>query len=385
MEKLSFLQLIDKFLAGKAEPEEQQMLENYLNSFQEQQVPMPENADWKEQLLDKINQKKQPRKVKTFYMRPVTWYAAASMLLLIGATTLWLRQSPEVQQKAIYVAKAPADIKPGSTGAVLTLEDGTTVPLDSATSPSWKVAQSGSQAMGQQGMLVYVENESDDDPAPTYNTLTTPRGKEYRIKLSDGSTVVLNAASTIRFPTSFKGVERKVYVTGEAYFKVAGDASKPFIAVTRDNIEVRVLGTEFNLNAYEDEPLIKTTLLKGRVQVMNTTSGRQSQIVLEPGQEAHTIDGKIMLIPDANYQTAIAWLNKQFSYDSAPLKSVLRQLSRWYDIDIEYQYAGNPTFSGSVYRSEDIEEILKIIAFTSNVTFKWEGRKLVVMPGNEVQ
>lgn len=383
LEKRSFLKLIDKFLAGKANPAEEQMLENYLDNFQQPPVPMPENADWKEKLLVRINNNKERKVGKVVRLRPVIWYGAASLLLFIGAASWWLTRPSAASHEMVYTAKAPAGIQPGSSGAVLTLEDGRTVPLDSATSSSWQVTQSGSQAIGQQGMLVYVEKQSDDELPPTYNTLTTPRGKEFRVRLPDGSTVMLNAASSIRFPTSFRGDERKVYITGEAYFKVAQDASKPFIAVTRDNNEVRVLGTEFNLNAYEDEPLIKTTLLNGRVQVVHTTPDKQSQLILEPGQEAYTINGKVTLVPDANHQSSVAWLNKQFSFDGTDLRSVLRQLSRWYDIDIVYNYSGRPTFSGSVYRSENIEEILKVIAFTSNVTFKWEGRKLIVLPGDE--
>jgi ferric-dicitrate binding protein FerR (iron transport regulator) len=210
-----------------------------------------------------------------------------------------------------------------------------------------------------------------------YNTISTPKGGQYQVTLSDGSKVWLNAASSLRFPATFSGKERKVELTGEGYFEVAHNKKMPF-HVTVNDLDVEVLGTHFNINAYADESAIKTTLLEGSVKVVK---GNETKII-EPGEQASvtTSEDEINVKQQVDLEQVVAWKNGIFQFERADIESVMRQISRWYDIDVDYHGRVSEHFGGTISRDVNISDVLKMLEMTGGVNFKIDGKKVIVMP-----
>lgn len=304
------------------------------------------------------------------------WWAAAVLLLLAG-TAIWFMQQRSPMENRMAVSPS-GNISPGSTGAILTLANGQKILLDSAQN-GIIAHQPGAAVRLKNGQVDYDTRSSDatmlsPGEKVTNNTISTPRGKQFKLILPDGTKVWLNAASSLTFPTAFAGKERKVEVTGEAYFEVVANTQKPFLVKINDKTEIEVLGTSFNVNAYSDEPAINTTLLSGRVKIVYEGI---PPVILHPDQECVLKDGKAK-VNNVNVESAVAWTHGMFNFKSADLAMVMRQVSRWYDVDIKYNQSVNARFSGSVYRSEDFSELLKIIEFTSNVKFVINGKTITV-------
>ncbi|ATL46174.1 iron dicitrate transport regulator FecR [Chitinophaga caeni] len=300
------------------------------------------------------------------------WGRAAAAILLIAGATFFYRHysgvSPALKQQAMLEA-----IAPGTNKAVLTLSDGSQVPLDSTGN---MIIHQGDVAIRQQGGSLQY-----DDQLPTatvnYNTLTTPRGGQFRVVLPDGSGVLLNAASSIRYPTAFTGKERKVTITGEVYFEVAPRAGMPFRVNINDEAEIEVLGTSFNINAYDDEAAIKATLLKGSIRVRK---GKEST-VLSPGQQAQLQGNHINVIRDIDASSAVAWKDGIFNFNGAGTREVMRQISRWYDIEVVYE-PGTPDieFAGEMSRDEKISSLLKGFEKLGMHFHVEKGKRIVVTP-----
>nr|WP_249207897.1 FecR domain-containing protein [Chitinophaga hostae] len=227
----------------------------------------------------------------------------------------------------------------------------------------------------QNGQVVYTNATAAQTDA--YNVLTTPPGGQYQLVLPDGSKVWLNAASSLRFPAGFSGRERKVELKGEAYFEVAENVKMPFVVQTGDNT-VQVLGTHFNLMAYQEEPSTNVTLLEGAVRVLHKTD----TALLKPGQQAIlAANRRIETVKLADTEKIIAWKNGYFSLNGEGTAVVMRQLARWYNTEVEY--AGKVPdlkFEGSIKRSYDLRDVLAILE-ESGIHFRVEGRKIVVLPG----
>ena len=222
----------------------------------------------------------------------------------------------------------------------------------------------------EQGEIAY-NGQAIADPT-AYHMLTIPRKGHYKLLLPDGTKVWLNAASSIRYPIAFSGTERKVFVTGEAYFEVAKDKTKPFRVVANDLV-VEALGTAFNVNAYADEPYISTTLLEGSVLV---TKGN-TENVLKPGQQAR-ITGAVFSIINVKGEEAIAWKNNQFKFSDLPLDVIMRQIERWYDAEIIYENKPADHFNAEISRDVPVSKLLHILALTNRVHFTIEGNKIFV-------
>jgi ferric-dicitrate binding protein FerR (iron transport regulator) len=276
------------------------------------------------------------------------------------------------------------DVPPGSNRASLTLANGAVLLLDSTAN---QVIQQGATTVRQQGGQLQYDVQGAAG-ATSYNTLATPRGGQFQVSLPDGTKVWLNAASSIKYPTAFTGAERKVEITGEAYLEVAtlrGAAGQkiPFKVMAGNACEIEVLGTHFNINTYTDEPAIKTTLLEGRVKVINrqAPAGNEASAILRPGQQAQVAlrDAKIHVVDDCDTEQVIAWKNGAFSFDNKSLEEVMRQLARWYDIDVVYE--GKPpavTFVGEMGRDVHLSKVLVFLR-ESRVSFRMEaGKRLVV-------
>ncbi len=301
---------------------------------------------------------------------------AAAVVILVAAGAYYLLQRKPAKQMAAATLKGK-DISPGSNKATLKLADGSTVTLDSMGKQV--LYQGGTTVQQSGGQIVYVV-KNNNEPL-RYNTLTTPRGGQFKVKLPDGTDVWLNAASSLRYPTVFSGGERRVEVTGEAYFEVAVLPERPFRVSVNGQTEIEVLGTHFNVNAYLNEKSLQTTLLEGSVRVKQGNE----KIVLQPGQQARVqqqsdnITQQLTLVKDPDIEKVMAWRNGVFNFDGATLEEVMKQLERWYDIDVVYEKdIPDIRFGGELNKNINLQDLLVILEKTE-VHFRLEGgRKLIV-------
>lgn len=389
MNRQEFLELIDKYLSGKASLEEEQLLLNYFDSFQLSDEWDERALGVKQELESKMLQRLQDavsRTNESARRRPVPLFprwsvAAAIALLLLGAGGFYFwrqgnhpQHSPIVQSEAIRFKQ---DVAPGGNKAILTLGDGSEIMLDSAG--NGEISHQGNTRITKHGgQLAYNTGAPAATPAITYNTITIPRGGQYKVQLPDGSVVWLNAASSLRFPVHFQGTERKVELKGEAYFEIAAKTDMPF-KVTVGNTEVAVLGTHFNVNAYENEAAIKATLLQGKIRVSSGSAAK----VLTPGQQARIPFGDeagISITESSEAAQAAAWKDGMFVFDNTDLKNIMRQLERWYNVEIDQQHLPDRQFTGMISRNVNLSRVLKMIEITSNLQFRIEGRNISIAP-----
>ncbi|UYQ94454.1 FecR family protein [Chitinophaga horti] len=357
---------------------EQQALNDWLNVHARNQEVFKEivAGNWPQQDLKdyqhisfddnwaRVQQKIQAREVPVRRMR-YRWVAAAAVVaLLAGGTWYWQAQ----QAPLTSVTPQLADITPAKPGAILTLADGSTVVLDSLG--NGEIAnQQGVKTVLKNGQLAYEGMGA----ANSFNSIATPKGRQFNVILPDGSKVWLNAESSLRYPTAFTGKERRVQVTGEAYFEIGKNEQAPFFVEVPGRAEVAVLGTRFNINAYADEAALNTTLLEGAVKV----TGPNQSTLLKPGNTAE-LTGNLRVVL-ADIDKVMAWKNGVFNFEGATLPEVMRQLSRWYDIEVEYEPGlANIVFGGKMSRDVSLAGLLRGLEATG-VHFRLEaGRKLVV-------
>ncbi|MDI3320870.1 DUF4974 domain-containing protein [Pinibacter sp. MAH-24] len=317
--------------------------------------------------------------VVPFYKRTKYYKVAAAMIAIVVSIlyTIGFRQKEQTKIVAQtgYCNRFKNDVAPGSNKATLILGDGSAIDLDNANNGTL-TKQGGVEVVKSGDKLSYKTSNSITDEI-VYNTIVTPRGGQYQLQLPDGTKVWLNAATKLKFPAAFVGKERHVEIEGEAYFEVAQNISKPF-TVGVHNGEVQVLGTNFNIMAYREEAAINTTLLQGSVKFRTATDSS----MLRPGQQSQLCnDGKIKINKSADVDAVMAWKNGAINFCNADLKTVMRQLSRWYDVDIDYQNTSfNLHFVGELPRSLSLIEVLKALELTGNLHFGIEGKKIVVLP-----
>lgn len=314
-------------------------------------------------------------------LRPVRWgrvigRAAAVLLLLGGAATWWYLSNRQPVNTAPIVRTVDKDIDAGKNGALLTLADGRVVSLDSLAN-GVVATQKGATAVLNNGSLSYEGTGSTNNKDLVYNTVSTPKGRQFQLVLPDGTKVWLNAGSSIRYPTAFASNERKVNITGEAYFEVISNASAPFRVLTKAHDEIQVLGTSFNISAYEDDNYSKATLLEGAIKV----SANHKSLLLQPGQQAKinsTGATGLELITNADLGKVTAWKNGYFNFENTNLKDAMRELSRWYDLEVVYEgQVPEIEFVGKLSRSLSLKSALTVLE-RAGVHFRLEGRKLVV-------
>ncbi len=350
-----------------------------LNSLASDNEFSAEGESYFNKISEKAYQQITKRKSKIplvipFYRK--SWFkVAAAAVLLIGAFAIYkLIGISKPELPIAKVENTKQDVAPGGNKAILTLADGSTIILDTAA--NGKLTQQGNSNIVKlnNGQLAY--NTLNEKPTEiVYNTISTPRGGQYQLTLADGSKVWLNAASSLRFPASFTGNERKVEITGEAYFEIAKNASMPFI-VSANGLNVEVLGTHFNINSYADEAAITTTLLEGAVKV---SKGNALQL-LSPGQQAQvTNNGPIRVSKIIDVEEVMAWKNGSFVFNSTDIENIMRQISRWYDVDVSFDGSiSKELFSGIVSRTSKLSQVLKIME-RAGVKFKIEGKRIEVM------
>jgi len=320
--------------------------------------------------------------------------AAAVAVILISITIVLYRNTKPVNEinQVVEITKPlnkpfyKNDIKPGGNKAILTLADGTKIVLDDASEGA--ISRQGNTTIIKldNGRLAYNAQTVSKIPSKAilYNTLTTPCGGQYCVTLTDGTIVWLNASTSLRFPTAFAGSERKVEIKGEAYFEVAKNAAMPFI-VKAGNEEIKVLGTHFNLMAYSDDKIIKTTLLEGHVEVSLIDSPKSeiesNTIILEPGQQSQLNMKSELTVVAADLEEAIAWKNGYFIFNKENIESIMLKISRWYDIKVNYQVDPlNRNFTGNISRTENVSEVLNMLEQTDAIHFKIEGKTITVLP-----
>ncbi|MFT3824401.1 MAG: FecR domain-containing protein [Chitinophagaceae bacterium] len=309
------------------------------------------------------------------------WKYAAAAVLVIAAGSLAILYSKHSQpaQTANHPVNTIQDIAPGGKKAVLELADGSKITLDDAGNGKLAMQDASTISKTGEGALQY-EAGKDNNAALVYNTLSTPRGGEYELTLSDGTKIWLNAATTLRYPASFNGRDRVIeLVDGEAYFEVAKQLNPstsqrvPFKVQVKNTI-VEVKGTHFNINAYSDEVSQSVTLLEGAVAV----SGKQNSITLAPGEQTE-ISSQRLLVLKANVEQTIAWRNGQFSFVNTDIKDVMQRLARWYDMDIEFKDIDiKANFNGHLNRNEPVNELLEVLAATNGAHFTIQGKKVII-------
>lgn len=332
-----------------------------------------------EEILNKIlNAEKNGgdnRPVKSMYL--AAWFKiAATVLVVLGIGSYFLIRNKPTANNTLVKAQLPHDALPGENKAILTLANGSTVILDDKQ--NGLVAKQGNTLVikSKDGQVGYKPADSVAAEAATaYNTISTPKGYQYQVVLSDGSKVWLNAASSLRFPTQFKGKERDVEITGEAYFEVAKNPDMPFIVkVNRE--EVKVLGTHFCIMAYDDERFLKTTLLEGSIKL---TSAKTDNI-LKPGNQALlNQQGNVSIIENADVDEAVAWKNGLFQFKDENITGIMRQAARWYDLNVSYQ-GKIPTrqFTGKIPRNVKLSEMLSMFKY-AGINFNIEGKNITVI------
>ena len=306
---------------------------------------------------------------------------AAAVILALG-TCLYFLSLHKPSKEVAKTTPAPSlkyDVPPGGNKAILTLSDGSQIVLDSAATGVLSNQGNSRILKINSGQLAYKTAAGGRLSASgpiAYNTISTPRGGQYQLMLADGTKVWLNASSSLRYPVAFSGKERSVELTGEGYFEVEKNEMMPF-KVKVNTMEVDVLGTHFNVNAYSDESAIKTTLLEGAVKIKNSHASN----TLSPGQQAQlTKDGQINIVNKVDMDEVVAWKDGYFQFNQADLKNIMRQISRWYDVDIRYEgEMPDRKFGGDISRTANISEVLNILK-VSQVHFRIEGKTLILTP-----
>ena len=326
-----------------------------------------------QQLTDKFPAAEKPAPVHRVHFLRQAWfrYASAAVLVITFSILTWMIIKPSGQQQTSSNATTPVPVIPAGTDkAVLQLADGKTIQLDSTAG---QILHDGNlNVNNNSGKLNYDGVSSKVE----WHTLSTPRGGQYNLRLPDGTEVWLNAASSITFPNSFTGNERQVKITGEAYFEVAQQKDQPFKVDINGKASVEVLGTHFNINAYTDEPYIATTLTEGAVKMTD----RQQSAVLSPGQQARINTKGMNVLKNADTDLVLAWKNGLFRFEAASIEEVLRQLARWYDVDIVMeQNDPDILFSGEINRNLTLMQAL-IVLDKMGVRFSLQGRSLTVKP-----
>jgi ferric-dicitrate binding protein FerR (iron transport regulator) len=393
MQKACTREELQELFAYIAQPENQAELEQLMDTEYDVLQPLAaaNETDW-EYIFQQVTQTGENNIIPLDNRNRFRWTrvaAAAVVVLTLGLGGYWFISrfaTNKVVKKEQPVQQPAPDVQPGSNKAVLTLADGSTITLDNAH--NGKLAEQGTTTvLKSNNGVAYAPSTGGGRGEAVYNMLATPRGGQYQLILPDGSKVWLNAASSIKYPTAFAGDERRVEITGEVYFEVeqlrnTSGQKVPFIVKigtpSGTGGQVEVLGTHFNVNAYNDEPAMATTLLEGKVKVSSMVNGQSS--ILKPGEQAVlTHDARLTIHDNVDMELAVAWKNGLTAFKSADIKSIMRQVARWYNVEVVYEGAiPQRSFTGGVSRDAKLSELLHLLE-VSKVHFRIEGNKVILM------
>lgn len=379
--KKHLLEIMARLKSGEAtEAELREIDQWYEGSASEERyadgMSSSEKLQAKAKMLQRINsriyQEAVPVKKINTYQNVKKLVLAAVLLVIAGGSLFFYQQNRNPKPDQQVIANM---IAPGGNKAILTLANGQKINLNDALNGQL-ATQSGMRiTKTENGQLVYeVAKDGTSETSPQYNTIEVPVGGQWQAILADGSHVWLNALSSITFPTTFTGKERRVEIKGEAYFEIAHNKAKPF-KVSSLGQTVEVLGTHFNVMAYADERVIKTTLLEGSVKIYD---GGRTQL-LKPGEQAQVTADKIKVTDEIDMEDVVAWKNGYFKF-AENLESTMNKIARWYNVEVVYE--GTPdnslSFGGEISRTRNIRDVLNIMEYTGKVHFKIEGRRILV-------
>lgn len=372
-------ELLNRYREGNVSPQEQADLESWYNHQAKENPSLKDHHDF-DVALHELDAAFPFVKTNTETVKRYSWttIAAAAAVILCLSVGLYFYSYDGVSGKSSFAN----DIKPGGNKAFLTLADGSKISLTDAINGEIAKQAGISITKTKDGQLIYnvVGQETSNNETNVFNTIETPRGGQYQIKLPDGTSVWLNASSSLRYPAVFSTHDRTVELKGEGYFEVAKDKNRPF-KVKSGAQELKVLGTHFNVNAYADDAWIRTTLLEGSVQVSKDKgTATEKDIVLKPGEQSLLSSNKLS-VTTTDTEESVAWKNGYFKFNDENIEQILKKVSRWYDVDIQYE--GRMTdkiFNGKVSRYSNVSEVLQILELTGAIHFKIEGRRIIAMP-----
>ena len=369
MEKEQLKELFKKYHEGKCTEEEKALLEAWYLQFNEHDLDITPRRI---KAIGSRIFRELPGNHMVFIKIGVKLAAAAIAIGIIVTITLKLSLPQDKPSKLTY-----KDIAPGTNRAVLTLSNGKKINLNNAAAGQL-ATQAGMQILKTaNGQITYkITGDIDRSGNAETNNITVPKGGQWQVILPDGSKIWLNSATSFSYPSTFgKQKERVVELSGEAYFEVAKNKTHPFIVKT-DNQAVKVLGTHFNINSYNDEPSVNTTLVEGSVKV--STNGGNTKFLI-PGQQAILTKGNLV-VSEANVKETLAWKNGYFRFNDESIQSIMRKISRWYNIDVDYDSGiPNGRLNGKISRFKNISQVLKALEATKTVHFKVEGRRVTVL------
>lgn len=367
-------QELDELLAWLQLPENQHSAKQLIAQEFSSQPELVDTDDIRQRLDSRLQDiLRQPVKRS---IQPYWWWAAAAVVVAFLATFALLRPNKVEKPTASAEKFQYPEPQPGKNGAILTLADGRNMVLDSM--PDGLVASQGNTNITLNNGKVFYGSNTDDKSAVStgMNTLSTPRGRQYQLELQDGTKVWLNAASSITYPTVFDTKERMVKVTGEVYFEVAKNKAVPFKVELADKTQIEVLGTHFNINSYDTESSFNTTLLEGSVRIRTLMGG---PVLMKPGEQVQVNGKGVKLVRNIDLENVMAWKNGLFSFSDANLETVMRQLSRWYDVDVLYEGPiPDVEFNGEIDRSLTLSQVLNGLSAT-RINYKIKNEKTIVI------
>lgn len=383
MDKEKARELIIKHSEGRCTPEEIDQLYAWYGQYVRPgylELPETEAKSQRRRIRARLV-KRTAAATRRIYWKQI---AAAAMIIMITGVIYF---SYETGSERMPVDNTPllADIAPGTNRALLTLADGRQVDLGAVPVGKLDLQIGLNASKTDEGQLIYSTPSIGGNDVTHLNRIETPRGGQFRIQLPDSTSVWLNAASSLEyFTTNHPGHERRVRLSGEAYFEVAKADGAPFTVVTAEQ-EIQVLGTHFNVSTYESDAITKTTLLEGRVRIHPT--GKGAPVYLQPGQQALTTQGNTHVYA-ANTEEAVAWTKGYFMFDNEPIESIMRKIARWYDVTVEFREVNTQqVFSGTVSRFDHVSKVLEKLELTGGVNFEIEThgdsskeRRIIVMP-----
>lgn len=399
LDKEYFLHLIEKYQSGTATKEEIDFLDAYYDAFKFRDsyinsLDVARRQLLKDDLRNLVSLNIQRNnKPKSLRIKTLAWSIsgiAATMLIVIGflyfpkhnyltTSVDFINKVDTTLDDSVNDRENNVKIIPGGNKAVLTLANGKKISLTDVNNGMLAEQANVKITKITDGQLVYSvspNQEAGYESKDNYNTIETPRGGRYKLQLPDGTNVWLNSATKLTFPSSFSNqTNREVILNGEAYFEVAKDASRPFLVKTLMQ-EIEVLGTHFNVSSYEDDSEVKTTLIEGSVKIIGVKGGDK---ILKPGQQSILTNDNIIIEEVNTGQLAVAWKNDQFVFESEDIQNVMRMISRWYNVEV--QYVGiipENKFGGAISKFENISEVLRSLESTGKVKFKIEGRRVFV-------
>lgn len=384
---------IASYLEGNASSEEKEIVHKWYYSFNDEDISIPaEIAGLREKLksrmkarLDKmITDEKVEAIIESanIVIEPRRWYKriaiAASIILAVGISGYFIMSGKQPSQNPISKVQTTDLLPPDKTRATITLTNGKVIYLDSASNGTINIQNNVALIKNAANEIVYSGDETSANSQLAYHTLYNPKASQpVALTLTDGTKVWLNSESSLRYPIAFNGNERKVEITGEAYFEVAKDPSKKFIVDAAGKGEVEVLGTHFNINSYNDENEVKVTLLEGSVK---TSIANLQTEILKPGQQAIIANNQLSKNNKVNVEQVMAWKNGLFHFEGTDLQTVMRQIQRWYNVNVLYEKKISQTFYGNITRQSEASKVFRMLELTEGVHFEIKGNTVIVKP-----